>query len=55
MLTQQERAEIDYEVHLEMARIEQKWRERGSYQYLCFVGGLTFFAHSPVGHVIRAA
>jgi len=53
MLTQQERAEIRYEVHRELAEINEQCAHAGSYGYLCYVGGLTFFSHHPVGHVLR--
>lgn len=55
MLSPQERQEIREEVHHELAEIEaQVAHNAGSYNYLCQAAGVTFFAHQPVGAVLRS-
>lgn len=55
MFSAGEREEIRQFVHQEMAGIEYQVRHQaGSYNYLCSVGGLTMFTHSPVGAVLHA-
>lgn len=54
MLSPQEKQEIREEVHHELAEIEYEVAHyAGSYNYLCAAGGITFFAHTPVGAVLR--
>ena len=54
MLTPEEKLEIRQQVHYELADIERRvTHHAGSYNYLCAWGGLTFFAHKPVGTVLR--
>lgn len=55
MLSPIEREEIRLCVHEELAEIEQRIRhDAGSYNFLCSVGGLTMFTHTPIGRVIHA-
>lgn len=55
MLSPGEREEIRTFVHQEMAEMYAKVSyAAGSYNYLCSVGGLTVFAHQPVGAVLYA-
>jgi hypothetical protein len=55
MLSSEDRAEVRAEVRHELAEIENSMvRNAGSYNYLCAAGGLTFFAHQPVGVVLRS-
>lgn len=55
MLGGNEIEEIRRVVHAEVAEIEREFRDpiSGSYGYLCAAGGLTFYSHSPVGHVLK--
>lgn len=54
MLSPEEQQEIRLEVHRELADIEYRTTHHaGSYNYLCAYGGLTFFAHKPIGTVLR--
>lgn len=54
MLSPEERYEIRAEVHRELAEVEyQISHYAGSYNYLCAAGGIAFFAHRPVGAVLR--
>lgn len=42
-------------IHAEIAEVEREARDpiAGSYGYLCAADGLTFYAHHPVGHVLK--
>lgn len=55
MLSGGEAEEIRRFIHAEMAQVEHEAHDpmHGSYGYLCASGGLTFYAHRPVGTVIR--
>lgn len=54
MLSPAERDEIRQEVLHELVEIEdQISHNAGSYEYLCLIGGIPTFTHTPVGPVLR--
>ena len=54
MLSPAERDEIRREVYHDLVELEdQISHNAGSYEYLCLVGGIPTFTHTPVGPVIR--
>lgn len=55
MLSPEETWEIQQAVHRELIAIEQDCAHHaGSYRFLCALGGITFFSHTPVGAVVRS-
>ncbi|ABE67830.1 hypothetical protein SEA_YASSIFIED_75 [Mycobacterium phage Yassified] len=55
MMSPEEKWEIKQLVHQELAAIEYEIAHNaGSYRYLCALGGVTFFSHTPVGTVVRS-
>lgn len=54
MLSPAERDEIRREVYDDLVQIENEVSRRaGSYEYLCLIGGIPTFTHTPCGPVIR--
>lgn len=55
MLGGNEAEDIRRLIHAEIAEVEREACDpiAGSFGYLCAVAGLTFYAHHPVGQVLR--
>jgi hypothetical protein len=53
MFDREQRAEIRALCHDEMKFIHRMNITRGSYRYLCVVGGRPIYSHTPVGDVLR--